>query len=162
MRQFFHTRIRNALLQQLQAGITPHRLATSFAVGALVGTFPVLASTTLLSLACGFVFRLNHVAVQVAKELTYPLQLLLLIPLLRAGGKLLGAPVPASLAALQVQVQFNGGAWATLQIFARATGGAIVLWLLAGIPLMLLLAMALRPVLARFSAQPGIAPAVPE
>ncbi len=160
MRQFFHTRIRNALLQQLQAGITPHRLATSFAVGALVGTFPVLASTTLLSLACGFVFRLNHVAVQVAKELTYPLQLLLLIPLLTAGGKLLGAPVPASLAALQVQ--FNGGAWATLQIFARATGGAIVLWLLAGIPLMLLLAMALRPVLARFSAQPGIAPAVPE
>ena len=160
MRQFFHTRIRNALLQQLQAGITPHRLATSFAVGALVGTFPVLASTTLLSLACGFVFRLNHVAVQVAKELTYPLQLLLLIPLLTAGGKLLGAPVPASLAALQLQ--FRAGAWATLQIFARAPGGAIVLWLLAGVPLMLLLAMALRPVLARFSAQPGIAPAVPE
>ena len=160
MRQFFRKRFLNRLQQQLQAGATPQKLATSVAVGALVGTFPVLGSTTLLSLACGFAFRLNHLAVQISKELTYPLQLLLLIPLLRAGGKLLGAPVPASLAALQLQ--FRAGAWATLQIFARATCGAIVLWLLVGVPLMLLLAMALRPVLARFSAQPGIAPAVPE
>ncbi len=86
----------------------------------------MLCSTTLLSLACGFAFRLNHLAVQVAKELTYPLQLMLLIPLLNAGGIMLGAPVPVSLAALQAQ--FRAGAWATLQVFALATGGAIKFW----------------------------------
>ena len=152
MRQFFRIRVLNGLQQQLQAGVTPQKLATSVAVGALVGTFPVLGSTTLLSLACGFAFRLNHLAVQVAKELTYPLQLLLLIPLLNAGGIMLGAPVPASLAALQAQ--FRAGAWATLQVFALATGGAIFLWLLAGVPLMLLLGVAMRRMLARLSAQP--------
>ena len=159
MREFFRTRVLNGLQQQLQAGVTTQKLATSVVVGALVGTFPVLGSTTLLSLACGFAFRLNHLAVQVSKELTYPLQLLLLIPLVRAGGKLLGAPVPASLAALQLQ--FRAGAWATLQIFARATDGAIMLWLLAGVPLMLLLNMVMWRVLVRLGAQAGIAPAAP-
>lgn len=159
MREFFRARVINGLQQQLQAGVTSQKLAMSVAVGALVGTFPVLGSTTLVSLACGFVFRLNHLAVQVSKELTYPLQLLLLIPLLRAGGKLLGAPVPASLAALQLQ--FRAGAWSTLQIFARATGGAIMLWLVAGVPLMLLLNIVMWRVLARLGAQLGIAPAAP-
>ncbi len=147
MANFFRNRILNPLLLQLKAGITPQKLATSVAIGAVVGTFPVLGSTTLLGLASGLVFRLNHLAVQVALNVTYPLQLLFLIPLLAAGGSLLHAPVPASLDALQVQ--FHAGVWATLQTFAMATVGAILVWLVVAVPLILLLRIVLLPALTR-------------
>ncbi len=155
MNAFFRNRILQPLLQQLKSGVTPEKLATSVAIGAVVGTFPVLGSTTVVGLACGFAFRLNHLAVQLALNLTYPLQLLLLIPLLALGGKLLHAPVPGSLDALQLQ--FKTGIWATLQTFAQATAGAIVIWLLVAVPLMLLLRIALRPVLSRLMAR-GVEP----
>ena len=147
MRDFFRNRIVQPLLQQLRAGITPQKLATSVAVGAVIGTFPVLGTTTLIGLACAFAFRLNHLAVQITLNLTYPLQLLLLIPLLATGGRLLGAPVPGSLEALQLQ--FKTGVWSTLQTFAHATLGAIAVWLCVAIPLILLLRVLLRPVLTR-------------
>ncbi len=147
MNDFFRTRVLEPLLAQLKAGITPQKLATSVAVGAVVGTFPVLGSTTLVGLACGFGFRLNHLAIQVALNITYPLQLLFLIPLLAIGGRILGAPVPASLDALQAQ--FKAGVWATLQTFAQATGGAILVWLALAIPLVFLLRRLLLPVIAK-------------
>lgn len=147
MADFFRNKIVNPLLAQLKSGATPRKLSTSLAIGAVVGTFPVLGSTTLVGLACGFAFRLNHLAVQVALNVTYPLQLLFLIPLLALGGKLLGAPVPESLDALQAQ--FHNGVWSTIQAFAQATGGAILVWLIAAVPLALLLRWALLPVLTR-------------
>ena len=153
MRDFFRNRILNPLIQQLKAGITPQKLATSVAIGAVIGTFPVLGTTTLIGLACGFIFRLNHLAVQIALNVTYPLQLLFLIPLLAAGGKILGAPVPGSLEALQLQ--FKAGIGATLQQFAQATLGAIGVWLVVAIPLILLLRVVLRPLLARLLPPPN-------
>ena len=147
MRDFLRRKVYEPLLQQLKSGITPQKLATSVAVGAVIGTFPVLGSTTVLGLTLAFVFRLNHLAVQIMLNVTYPLQLVFLLPLLAAGGRLLDAPVPVSLDALQAQ--FQAGVWATMQTFARATGGAIGVWLCVAIPLILVLRVVLRPPLER-------------
>lgn len=153
MRDFLRRRVLEPLQKQLQTGITPQKLATSVAVGAVIGTFPVLGSTTLLGLACGFAFRLNHLAVQILLNVTYPLQLVFLLPLLAAGGKLLNAPVPASLDALQAQ--FKAGVWATLQTFAEATAGAIAVWLCVAVPLILVLRVVLRAPLAKLVKPPA-------
>lgn len=153
MRDFLRRRVLEPLQKQLQTGITPQRLATSVAVGAVIGTFPVLGSTTLLGLACGFTFRLNHLAVQILLNITYPLQLVFLLPLLAAGGKLLDAPVPVSLDALQTQ--FKAGVWATLQTFAEATAGAIAVWLCVAVPLILVLRVVLRAPLAKLVKPPA-------
>ncbi len=154
MREFLHRRVLTPLLAQLKAGTTPEKLATSVAVGAVVGTFPVLGTTTVLGLATGAVLRLNHLAIQVALNVTYPLQLLLLIPLLAVGGRLFHAAVPASLAALKAQ--FALGVLAALQTFAWATLGAILVWLAVAVPLVFLLRLVLRVPLKRLipKAQP--------
>lgn len=71
-------------------GATPRTLAWSVALGLLIGINPILGSTTVLCLALSFVFRLNVVASQIANHLVFPLQLILVIPFIRAASRLFG------------------------------------------------------------------------
>jgi len=66
-------------------GATPRSLAWSIAAGLLIGINPVIGSTTLLSLAVTFRFRLNLVATQIANHAMFPLEVVLLIPFIRLG-----------------------------------------------------------------------------
>ncbi|MBS2022556.1 MAG: DUF2062 domain-containing protein [Deltaproteobacteria bacterium] len=150
MTDFIKQRLWEPLKNQLKQGATPEKLAWSLAAGGVVGTFPVLGTTTLLGLLCGFVFRLNHIAVQVALNVTYPLQLLFLIPLMAAGGRLLGAPVPGSLDALKAELA--AGVWLTIKHFAWASLGGILLWLIVALPLTVGLRYALTPAIRKFQA----------
>ena len=88
---FWRRRIRDPLVSLLAQGLTPERLALSLALGLVLGLFPILGATTLLCLAAGFAFRLNHVALQLANHLAYPLQLPLIPVFVRLGEGLAGA-----------------------------------------------------------------------
>lgn len=160
MKDFLRRRVYEPLLAQLRAGVTPDKLAMSVAVGAVIGTFPVLGSTTVMGLLCGALFRLNHLAVQVLLNITYPLQLVFLIPLLSAGGKLLDAPVPSSLDAMRAQL--DTGVWATVQLFARASAGAILVWLVLAVPTIFALRLMLRPAIAKALTRAAVDPPLPE
>jgi uncharacterized protein (DUF2062 family) len=80
-----------AIRSSLRQGLTPERIALALAVGAAVGLFPLLGTTTLLGLALGSALRLNLALLQIANWLVYPLQLALLLPLVRLGEWLAGA-----------------------------------------------------------------------
>ena len=86
-----------ALLRQ---GLTPEGIALALAFGVVAGIFPVIGATTILGLALGVVLQLNQPAVQLANWLAYPLQLALIIPLVRLGEWLAGAP-PVSFSVAQ-------------------------------------------------------------
>jgi uncharacterized protein (DUF2062 family) len=88
---FWRRRIRDPLVSLLAQGLTPERLALSLALGLLLGLFPIVGATTLLCLAAGFALRLNHVALQLANHLAYPLQLPLIPVFVRLGERLAGA-----------------------------------------------------------------------
>ena len=92
-------RVVEPLLGVLRQGLTPLGLALSLAAGAVIGVFPALGTTTALCVAAGTAFRLNHVALQVANYLVYPLQFILLIPFFKAAAWLFDYPVPVSSAA---------------------------------------------------------------
>jgi uncharacterized protein (DUF2062 family) len=79
--------IRSSLRQEL----TPERIALSLAVGAAVGLFPLVGTTTLLGLALGSALRLNLPLLQAVNWLVYPLQLALVLPLVRLGEWMAGA-----------------------------------------------------------------------
>jgi uncharacterized protein (DUF2062 family) len=84
-----------ALLTQ---GLSPRLLALSLAVGLVVGVFPVLGTTTVLCTLVAAAFRLNLVAVHTVHFLMTPVQLLLIIPFVRVGERVLGkAPQPLSI-----------------------------------------------------------------
>ena len=78
------------ILNLLKQGVTPEKLSWSFAVGILLGTFPILGITTALCVLATFLFKLNPVAIQVANYLAYPLQFILLIPFMRLGETIFG------------------------------------------------------------------------
>jgi uncharacterized protein (DUF2062 family) len=91
----FERRVVKPVIALLRQGLTPEGIALALAFGLAAGIFPVIGATTLLGLVTGAILRLNQPALQLANWLAYPLQLVLILPLVRLGEWVLGAP-PAS------------------------------------------------------------------
>jgi uncharacterized protein (DUF2062 family) len=78
-------------------GASPEKLAWSIAAGLLIGINPILGSTTILCLAVAFILRLNVAASQLGNHIVYPLELILVIPLIRIASRIFHtAPMPLS------------------------------------------------------------------
>lgn len=92
MREFLQRRLVNPLLALLRQGVTPDSLALSVALGVAIGLIPVLGVSTALCALAALALRLNMPAIQIVNYLLTPLQLLLIIPLLRFGEMLARAP----------------------------------------------------------------------
>ena len=69
----------------LKQGITPEKIALTVALGAFIGTIPMLGTTTILCTVVALALRLNLPAIQMVNGIVYPLQLILLIPFYRLG-----------------------------------------------------------------------------
>ena len=89
------------MVELLKQGITPHKIALAVVLGALLGMAPVLGTTLISCTIAALALRLNLVLIQIANNLVYPLQLLLLIPFVQAGQRLFGQP-PMPLSAGQI------------------------------------------------------------
>lgn len=92
MIEFFRRRVVSPLLQLLRQGVTPEKLALSVALGAIVAVIPVLGVSTVMCALLALRLRLNMAAIQLVNYLLTPAQLLLIIPFLRFGEQLTGAP----------------------------------------------------------------------
>lgn len=154
---FWRRRIVAPIVGQLRQGITPEKIALTIALGAVIGVFPILGSSTLLCALVAFALRLNQPVIQLVNYFAYPLQLVLLIPLLRAGERF-GAPHLA-LSIPQLAERFQAGAWQFILDFGLiALGGAAAWCVLAPVatailyfglrgPLRVLAARSRRPLL---------------
>ena len=137
------------MLGQLRQGVTPEKLAWSLALGIGLGCFPVLGATTGLCFLAGVALKLNQPAVQFVNYLSYPAQLLLIIPFMQAGQRLFGkAPLPLTLPQLQAELASLGG-WEVIGRYAVASLRGVVVWMLVAPPTMFALRLVLRPALAR-------------
>ena len=117
------------LLAFLTTGLTPERLAFCIALGIVLGTVPALGTTTLLCTLAAFLFRLNLPAIQLANFVAYPLQLALLLPLIRAGEWLFGAkPLDLSLGLIRRMMEADFPATA-IHLW-MATMRALLVWVL--------------------------------
>jgi uncharacterized protein (DUF2062 family) len=85
-------RVRSPLVALLRQGISPAKLARSVALGLVCGLVPVLGVSTVLCGVLALALRLSLPATQLVNYLVTPLQLLLIIPQLRFGEWLVGAP----------------------------------------------------------------------
>jgi uncharacterized protein (DUF2062 family) len=132
----------------LRRGASPQKLAWSLAAGVFIGINPVLGSTTVICLALAFIFKLNIAASQLTNHLSYPLQLVLVIPFIRAGSRLFHtAPMPLS------ANQLIHAARETPLALARQLwlweSHALVLWAILAAILTPALALTLVPILNR-------------
>lgn len=71
-------KVKDTIKSQLTQGASPEKLAQSLSAGFLIGCFPLLGFTTGLAAVVGMTFRLNHIVVQTANYLMYPVQIILI------------------------------------------------------------------------------------
>jgi len=99
-------RVLGVALAQLRQGITPQRIALTVALGAVLGLFPILGTTTALCLLAGVFLKLNQPILQVVNWVAAPLQLPGIYFFVRTGERLTHAPavsfsIPALMAAFK-------------------------------------------------------------
>ena len=110
-------------------------IAIILAVGLVLGTFPVYGCPTVFCLLAAIALRLNAPALQLVNQLSYPLQLALLIPFARLGERIVASPATAS--------------HSILSRFSEFTIHAIAGWLCISVPLGILLYFAVSQTLRR-------------
>jgi uncharacterized protein (DUF2062 family) len=143
---WLYRRVALPIFALLRLGATPEKLAWSIAVGLLIGINPIIGSTTILCLAVAFLFRLNVAASQVGNHIVYPLELILVIPLIRLGSFFFHTePMPLSPKALLESARTNPIAL-TRQLW-RWEWHAFIVWLCIGAIAVPLIAFALTPLL---------------
>lgn len=156
IKAWLHTRIVKPIFNLLKQGISPEKLSLSMALGAVIGTFPVLGSTTLICTAVAIVLRLNLPAIQLANYLVYPLQIILIIPFISLGAILFQVE-PPPLSVQELSALFQENFWGTIASFFDTILHAIIAWLLVFTPVFPIVYYGLVPIFKRFKiAQPGM------
>jgi uncharacterized protein (DUF2062 family) len=145
---WLYRRVALPIFALLRLGATPEKLAWSIAAGLLIGVNPILGSTTILCLAVAFIFRLNVAASQIGNHIVYPLELLLVIPLMRLGSFVFRTePIPLSPTALLDSARTNPLAL-TRQLW-HWEWHAFIVWACIAVITAPLIALALTPLLRK-------------
>jgi uncharacterized protein (DUF2062 family) len=145
---FWHRRLVHPILALLRQGVTPERIALSVALGAVLGVFPVLGSTTALCALAALFLQLNLPAIQIVNYLVYPLQIALLIPFFRLGERLFRAPhLPLSVP--QIYAMIHADMWGAIRFLWTTSWHAMVAWCLLAPVFAALVYVILLPALRR-------------
>lgn len=142
--------VRDPLLGQLRQGATPEAVSAAVCVAFALAIIPIIGATTVLCLLAGRLFRLNHIVMQVVNHVSYPLQLLLLVPFVRLGEALTGAG-PVALSPTALIEEFNRSFAGFVAKFWTAYLHGLLGWVLVVPPACWLLHLLLRRLFRRFS-----------
>src|ERR1700722_21020409 len=92
LKKWLYRRLLDPLLALLRAGLAAPQLALFIPIAIVVGNIPILGVSTILCTIIALIFRLNLLAIQLVQAAMAPTQLLLLIPFVRLGEWIAGAP----------------------------------------------------------------------
>lgn len=148
-------RVLAPLLNLLQQGLSPTQLALTVALGVVFGLIPVLGVTTLLATFTAVRLRLNVAAMLLISHLMSPVQLLVLVPLLQLGARVVNDGTDTALTLARLQHLMSHDWLGAAQLLWRASLGAFLLWLLGAVVVVPGLFYGLRPVFARFAKRPA-------
>lgn len=144
---WFRRKLVLPLFEVLKSGATPEGIALSLSCGVTGGMFPVPALTTLACIILSYMLSLNFPAVQLTNLLVTPLQLLTLIPFIRAGELIFGIePVALSLN------QISENPLQAIQTFWVSIVRGVCAWLVFLPPATFLLYLLLKPIIRRVMA----------
>jgi uncharacterized protein (DUF2062 family) len=133
----------------LRQGISPQRLALTLALGFAIGCIPVLGVTTALCVIVALGLRLNFPAIQAANWAAAPLQLVLLVPFVRLGGRLFAF---GSGRAIEIGSLLHTSPLVLISQVGSIFGHALLAWLLIAIPMVALMTAMLTMLLRRVPA----------
>ncbi len=117
------------VFELLRQGVTPEKLALSLAIGMALGCAPVLGATTVLAFGICYATGLNPVAMQLTNYLMYPVQVLLIIPFIRAGEMLFRAR-HLHISSAQIESLFHSSPANAVHLLWTAVWHALIVWLI--------------------------------
>jgi len=118
----------------LKQGISPEKLALTCALGVIVGILPIWGITTFLCFGIAAIFRINIVMLQLVHYFVYPLQLILIIPFIKAGTFIFGVnPLPYALD--ELITKFSNNFWDELKQVGFAITLGVGVWAVVSVPL---------------------------
>lgn len=129
-----HKRVITPLTNYLRQGMEPRAMAIAFLMGASLGLIPFPAIATIICTVLALLFRFNLGVVQLGNYAMYPFQLLLMLPLMDLGNRLLGgAGLPFSYEDLERMAA--AGIWSFTQTLQTYILGGILVWAIGVVPL---------------------------
>lgn len=143
-------KIKNTLLAQLIQGVTPEKLSQSLSIGLLIGCFPLLGFTTGLAALAGVVFKLNHIVVQTAHYMMYPVQIILIPVYIKIVSLLVDVgdvPIRPDL----ILEAFNKDWLGFIKTYSVVGVYAVILWFILSFGLFFLLQKLFVPIIKRLS-----------
>ena len=152
---FIQRRVVRPVLNLLRQGSTPEKIALSIAFGLVMGIFPSLGWTTVMCLLAAVIFRLNLPVMQLVNYFAYPLQLVMLIPFIRAG-EFLFHSVRLSLSLPQILAMIKTDVWHAIKVLWIATVHAIAAWALIAPLAIYVIYRILSPMLRRLALASGL------
>lgn len=133
----------------LKQGMTPHKLAFTVAMGAVVGVVPAIGVTTVMGTALAARFRLNIAATVLISYLMQPLQIILIIPFARLGIFMFGLQ-ELRFSLNEITAMFREDWLNALNLLWKANLAAVASWALLAIPVGFVLYLLVLPLLIRF------------
>lgn len=150
---FWHRRVRGPLVALFTQGVTPDKIALTFAVGSACSLFPFLGFTSLLNLGAGLWLRLNQPLLQTLNQVLGPLQLLLILAYVRLGEWLWRAQGDRFTLGEMIQVFRDASLGEFLRRFGWAGIHAFTAWAVTTPLLIVLVYRLLRPALRRLASK---------
>lgn len=145
-------RVGQVLGDQIRQGLSAHEIALTLGIGLCLSVPPVIGVTTILCTLVAIVLRLNQPVIQTINVLAYPLQLLLLVPFLRAGEWLFGAP-HTPLSPGKIVAMGKADLFGTIDSLWTVTWHGAVVWMIASPPAALAVYRLTKPGLERLAAK---------
>jgi uncharacterized protein (DUF2062 family) len=133
----------------LKIGLSPEKLAQSFALGICLGTMPVPGSTITCTIAA-ITLKLNFGAIQLINYMVSPLQLLLIYPLFKAGAALTSSQIMSGTLDSFTE-RFRLDVWNTLLELGTTAMFAVAVWAVISVPVGIILYKVSLPVFRRIS-----------
>lgn len=138
----------NPVVKQLTVGQAPEKIGWTIALGVVLGIFPIMGSTTLISWLVGWIFGLNQPIMQIFRTLVYPLHLALILVFIRMGERLFGVPL-ISLSIPELLTRFKEDPVRFAGDFGMAAFHGVTAWVLVAPFLILLIKYSITPLLKR-------------
>jgi uncharacterized protein (DUF2062 family) len=124
----FKRYVSSPIISLLKQGLTPQILAMSMASGIIIGTFPLVGTTTAICTMAAILFRMNLLVTQLGNWMVYPIQLLLIVPFIILGEHLFGTP--SALDPSHILTLLHTDLWTTLRLFSKMILHAAIAWMI--------------------------------
>lgn len=144
-----HPSIRQQSVRWLRQGISPERLALTLALGFAVGCIPVIGIPTVICGVLALGLGLNLPAIMAANYAAFPLQLILILPLVRLGGWLFSSPATP---ATDAHLLLHASVWSLFSHVGILASQALLAWLITAIPAVLFMTACFTLLLRRVPA----------